>query len=184
MQLSGVLKDPSGRPLSGVVGILTSLYKDPDGGTALWSETQNVQLDAQGNYSLLLGTTTGEGIPLDILSSSEPRWLGVQALVPGSEEQPRFLLVSVPYALKAADADTLGGKPLSAFVLSDPDGKNGSASSDGRKRNSSGSTKDESQTSAITNPGTSGHFAKYVNSTDLGDAVSVEDGSGNVSSAG
>ena len=32
-------------------------------------------------------------------------------------EQERVLLVSVPYALKAADADTLGGKPLSAFVL-------------------------------------------------------------------
>src|SRR3990170_1578308 len=38
------------------------------------------------------------------------------------EEQPRILLVSVPYALKAADAETLGGKPASAFVLarSDP----------------------------------------------------------------
>ena len=28
-----------------------------------------------------------------------------------------MLLVSVPYALKAADAETIGGKPLSAFVL-------------------------------------------------------------------
>jgi len=27
------------------------------------------------------------------------------------------MLLSVPYALKAADADTVGGKPLSAFVL-------------------------------------------------------------------
>jgi hypothetical protein len=37
--------------------------------------------------------------------------------LPGEAEQPRVLLVSVPYALKAADAETLGGKPLSAFVL-------------------------------------------------------------------
>jgi hypothetical protein len=36
---------------------------------------------------------------------------------PGLEEQPRVLLVSVPYAMKAGDAETLGGKPLSAFVL-------------------------------------------------------------------
>jgi hypothetical protein len=35
----------------------------------------------------------------------------------GQAEQPRVLLVSVPYALKAADAETVGGKPLSAFVL-------------------------------------------------------------------
>ena len=31
--------------------------------------------------------------------------------------QPRVLLVSVPYALKAGDAATLGGLPASAFVL-------------------------------------------------------------------
>jgi hypothetical protein len=34
----------------------------------------------------------------------------------GGEEQPRVLLLSVPYALKAADAETLGGKPASAFL--------------------------------------------------------------------
>jgi hypothetical protein len=32
-------------------------------------------------------------------------------------ELPRVLLVGVPYALKAADADTLGGKPASAYML-------------------------------------------------------------------
>src|ERR1041385_3247005 len=37
--------------------------------------------------------------------------------LPDAAEQPRVLLVSVPYALKAADAETLSGKPLSAFVL-------------------------------------------------------------------
>jgi hypothetical protein len=33
-------------------------------------------------------------------------------------EQPRVLLVSVPYAMKAGDAETLGGLPASAFLLS------------------------------------------------------------------
>ena len=33
------------------------------------------------------------------------------------------MLVAVPYALSAADADTLGGKPLSLFALTGPDGK-------------------------------------------------------------
>jgi hypothetical protein len=47
--------------------------------------------------------------------SGEARWLGIQ---PEREpELPRVLLVSAPYALKAADADTLGGLPASAFVL-------------------------------------------------------------------
>jgi hypothetical protein len=36
------------------------------------------------------------------------------------EEQPRVLLLSVPYAPKAGDAATLGGLPPSAFVLAAP----------------------------------------------------------------
>jgi hypothetical protein len=38
----------------------------------------------------------------------------------GGEEQPRVLLVSVPYALEAADSQTLGGLPASAFMLAAP----------------------------------------------------------------
>jgi hypothetical protein len=36
----------------------------------------------------------------------------------GDKEQPRFMLLSVPYALKAGDADTVAGKVASDFVLS------------------------------------------------------------------
>ena len=43
-------------------------------------------------------------------------------------EQPRVLLVSAPYALKAADAETLGGKPLSAFQLVAPSSNSNSNS--------------------------------------------------------
>jgi hypothetical protein len=44
--------------------------------------------------------------------------------VNGGEEQPCILLLSVPYALKAADAETIGGLPPSAFALAAPP-KNG-----------------------------------------------------------
>ena len=40
-----------------------------------------------------------------------------EAQAPGAVEQPRVLLVAVPYALKASDSDTLGGKPASAYAL-------------------------------------------------------------------
>jgi hypothetical protein len=52
--------------------------------------------------------------------TGEARWLGVQ--VSGQQEQPRVLLVSTPYALKAGDAETVGGLPPSAFVLAAPGG--------------------------------------------------------------
>ncbi|MGO9270576.1 MAG: hypothetical protein ACLQOO_10040 [Terriglobia bacterium] len=66
---------------------------------------------------MLLGTTQPEGLPLDLFTSGKALWLGVQPQLPGAVEQPRVLLVAVPYALKASDSDTLGGKPASAYAL-------------------------------------------------------------------
>jgi hypothetical protein len=116
IRFAGMLKDSSGHPLTGIAGLTFSLYRDQEGGAPLWLETQNVALDAKGRYDVLLGAEHAEGVPMEVFTSGEARWLGVQAQgQPG--EQPRVLLVSVPYALKAADASTLGGLPASAFVL-------------------------------------------------------------------
>lgn len=112
---SGKAVDVDGRPLSGIAGITFSIYKDQYEGSPLWLETQNVMADSKGNYTIQLGATKSEGLPLDLFTSGEARWLGVR--VNGGEEQPRVLLLSVPYALKAADAETVGGLPPSAFML-------------------------------------------------------------------
>jgi hypothetical protein len=114
----GVLTDLNGKPLSGVVGVTFLLYQDQQGGAPLWMETQNVQPDSRGHYTVMLGSTSSTGLPSDIFVAGEAHWLGVQ--VQGQEEQPRVLLVSAPYALKAGDAQTLGGLPASAFVLAVP----------------------------------------------------------------
>src|SRR5262247_3843373 len=44
----GNLRDRSGQPLNGVVGLTFAMYRDQEGGQPLWQEVQNVQLDAQG----------------------------------------------------------------------------------------------------------------------------------------
>jgi hypothetical protein len=115
VKFNGTLQDSGGQPRTGTVGITFAIYHESNGGAPLWQETQNVQLDQQGHYDVLLGAVN-EGIPVELFTSGETRWLGVQVQLPGEEEQPRELLVSVPYALKAADAETLGGLPASAFV--------------------------------------------------------------------
>jgi hypothetical protein len=127
VKLSGVLADATSKPLNGKVGVTFSLYKESQGGAALWVETQNVTADKTGHYSAMLGSTTSQGIPSDVFVSGEARWLGVQAQ--GEAEQPRTLLMSVPYALKALDAETIGGKPLSALQLASPNGGSGSSGS-------------------------------------------------------
>jgi hypothetical protein len=114
----GTLADSSGKPMTGVVGVTFFLYREPQGGAPLWMETQNVRSDKSGHYSAMLGSTTSQGLPANLFVSGEARWLGVQ--ISGQPEQPRVLLLSVPYAMKAADAETLGGLPLSAFVLATP----------------------------------------------------------------
>jgi trimeric autotransporter adhesin len=128
VKFAGAFKDEQGKARTGVAGVTFAVYKEPEGGAALWLETQNVQLDEQGRYTVLLGSTKSEGLPLELFTTGEPRWLGAQVQLPGEVEQPRVLLVSVPYALKAADADTLGGKPLSSFVTTEQAaGSSGSA---------------------------------------------------------
>jgi hypothetical protein len=114
VQYSGTAAGSDGKALRGIVGITFLLYKDQQGGAPLWLETQNVQADSKGAYSVLLGSTKADGLPVDLFTSGEARWLGVEPH--GQSEQPRVLLVSAPYALKAADAETLGGKPASVFL--------------------------------------------------------------------
>jgi hypothetical protein len=116
VKFSGALRNASSAPRSGVMAIKFVIYGDSTGRIPLWQEVQNTQVDQQGHYEVMLGATGSEGIPMELFASGEPRWLGVQALLQGEEEQPRVLLVSVPYALKAGDANTLGGLPASAFA--------------------------------------------------------------------
>ena len=104
-------------PGSMTVGVTFAIYKQQDGGAPVWMETQNVTPDGGGHYSVLLGSTRAEGLPSDLFSVREERWLGVQ--VQGQSEQPRVLLVSVPYAMKAAEADRLAGHSVSEFVTTD-----------------------------------------------------------------
>ena len=118
VNFSGTLTDLNGKPLTGTVGVTFYLYKDEQGGSPLWLETQNVQPDRSGHYSVMLGSTHSTGLPSDIFVAGEARWLSVQPQ--GQKEFARVMLLSVPYALKAGDAQTIAGLPPSAFVLAAP----------------------------------------------------------------
>jgi hypothetical protein len=123
VRFGGTAKDLNGSPLIGVVGITFALYSEQTGGASLWLETQNVTADSTGHYAVLLGSTKPDGLPTDLFTSEQARWVGVQ--ISGQAEQARVLLVSAPYALKAGDAETIGGLPPSAFVLAAPGNSGG-----------------------------------------------------------
>ena len=168
---SGTLHLPSGSESPArVVGVTFAVYPQEDGGAPLWLETQNVTPDSLGHYTVLLGSTKSEGIPADLFNTQEQRWLGVQ--MQGEAEQPRVLLVSVPYAMKAADAETIAGLPASAFVLSTPYQSASSAqSSAGLNLNLN--------VPAVGGSGTTNFIPIWTNSTTLGDSMIYQTG-GNV----
>src|SRR5271168_2280807 len=112
---SGAAIDSNGQPLAGDAAATFLIYKDEQGGEPLFTETQTVPLDGSGHYKVQLGATLANGVPMDLFATGEARWLEVQPA--GQPPQPRVLMASVPYALKAADSATLGGLPASAFVL-------------------------------------------------------------------
>ena len=174
---SGVLRDSSGRPLTGITGVTFLLYRDEQGGVPLWIETQNITPDKTGKYSVNLGATKLESSLSDSFANSEARWLGVQ--ISGQAEQPRVLLVSVPYAMKAADADTIGGLPASAFMLAN--GKNAtnatSSSAATGKSHTSAATTAPPANPAVTGKGVINFIPMWDSTSDILDSIMFQQGS-------
>jgi len=169
IRLSGTVTAAAGSSQSKTIGVVFALYKEESGGSPLWLEVQNVNPDSSGHYSVLLGSSQPEGLPGDLFSSNEARWLGVKPA--GQDELPRVLLVSVPYALKAGDADTIGGLPPSAFVQANISGANSLAMANSRNAG---------PTPLLLNTGTSAgaanQIAKWVDPSTLGNSLLFDNG--------
>jgi hypothetical protein len=170
INVSGVFRPANGQPSGGVETVTLSIYPEQEGGAPLWQETQTIALDAQGRYSLILGSTQG-GIPAAVFGSGEAKWLGTVFERAGEVEGRRVRLTSVPYALRAADADTLGGRPATDYQLVTGKARGNTVTG--------GSESAEALPPPSTNivPGTDNLLGKYVNGgTDIGPSVVYESG--------
>jgi hypothetical protein len=172
VKFSGALTDGGGKVLSGSVGVTFALYEEREGGAPVWMETQNVRADGNGKYTALLGAARNEGIPAEVFGSGQ-RWLGVQPQ--GEAERPRVLMTSVPYSLKAVDAETLGGLPASAFALAGTAGTSGTGAGvasmvSSRAVTAPDSAKPAATPAAVTGTGTAGTVPLWTSSTALGNS--------------
>jgi hypothetical protein len=165
--LTGVYRPADGRPPGSVELVTLSIYKDQEGGVPVWQEQQTVTLDDRGRYTVILGASRPDGIPGDVFASGA-QWLGTLFERLGEVEGARVRITSAPYALKAADADTLGGHPASAYVLA----PTGSTSEVTAKPSSANAT--TSPPANLVNGGTTNAVAKYVSSTDVGPSAITE----------
>ncbi len=99
LSYQGRLTDNTGAPVKdSVYSAVFRLYTVPTGGTAFWSETQNVQTK-NGLFSVLLGSVT----PVSVVPDAGTLYLGMQ--VGAAELTPRLRLVSAAYAYKADSAN-------------------------------------------------------------------------------
>jgi hypothetical protein len=117
VRLDGDLKTATGEARTGTVVLVVSLYASQTDPVALWSEEQTIALDANGHYAVFAGATQPDGLPRQFFTADGAQWIGVA--VQGEPEQPRVRILSVPYALSAGNADTLGGLAVKDFVMSD-----------------------------------------------------------------
>ena len=99
-----------GQP-DGALTVTFAIYNDQPGSAAVWTETQLVQITG-GKYTVLLGSRDPAGLPASLFADDQAHWLGVQ--VNGAEK--RHLMVSVPYAMKAVEAQFFGGLLPSQYV--------------------------------------------------------------------
>ena len=163
IKFSGQLLDPNGQPVTGTVSALFAVYGEQDARVPIWTETQVIEVDASGRYAVQLGAETSGGIPPVLFAGGDARWLGVQAQGAAETRTP---LLSVPYALKAADAETLGGRPASDYLTQS------SARPDGSVTAAATST----TTKSLKGVGTTNSIAKFLDFETLGDSVLFESG--------
>jgi hypothetical protein len=180
IQFSDVARSEAGSPLAGTIQITFSLYNDSRGGEALWSETQSVTPDGSGHYSIYLGITKLNGVPTTLFTSGQAHWLGVQ--VQGQTEQPRVFLVSVPYAMKAGDAATVGGLPPSAFMLAPLPGASGETSTTASVPESAASSRAASD--VTTTGGAANTVPLFSTATNIQNSALTQTGSGTTANIG
>ena len=160
---NGAFRPADRRPVAAVETVTVAVYREREGGVAVWQETQIVTMEADGRYSLLMGSTSSDGMPLEVFTSGEPRWIGITVNRPGEAEQPRVHLASVPYALKAADTETLGGKPASAYLLAE-------------EQKTPHASKTSADAASTLSAGTPGYLGMFVDPDDLGNSALYQSG--------
>jgi formylglycine-generating enzyme required for sulfatase activity len=102
----GELTDNAGVGVTGPVTFLVALYEGEEGTVSQWQETHPDVDVEQGRFLLELGTTDPR-LVAKLATTTDP-WLAVR-VVGQPELSPRVPLTAAPYALVAADAQTLGG---------------------------------------------------------------------------
>jgi hypothetical protein len=135
-----------------------AVYDEETGGNLLWEEVQTAAVDAAGNFTVFLGGTSTDGLPVALFANGAPRWLSIEQA--GTAAGPRVLLAAVPYAVSAANATSLGGRPATDYLLT-PQARAAAAAG------TSGAATADREPLPLVNNGTANFIGKFFNNVDL-----------------
>jgi hypothetical protein len=107
----GVLRDSSGKPLTGSYSMVFTIYDSAAAGTDLWHETQTVAV-TNGLYNIQLGSVSPITPPV---FSGVTRYLGIKVGT-DAEMAPRIPMITVPFAFRAAIADSAQSATIPANI--------------------------------------------------------------------
>jgi len=126
LNYQGILTGSDSKPVAdGSYQLTFKLYNAATGGTALWSEAQNITTN-NGVFSVVLGHVT----PLTNIPFNKPYWLGI-TVSSGTEMTPRVQLSASAYSLRArsvADSSISGAGIAAGQVIRNVNGMTDSIS--------------------------------------------------------
>ena len=99
----GKLTLTNGNPIADPTSVTFGLWTAQGGGSQVWSETQSVDPNSDGIYTVVLGSTTA--FAANLFVDNDALWL--QVTVAGDALSPRQQLTSAPYSKRSDRADDL-----------------------------------------------------------------------------
>lgn len=113
----GTLETGAGTPFSGQVDLAVALYDSPTGGNLVWGPEPHANLDVEGGRILFV---LGDGgVPLDSsVLDGDGLWL--ELVIDSAVMAPRQRVLSVPFALRAGEADRVGGLDADDLLTKGP----------------------------------------------------------------
>jgi len=111
----GRLTDKDGAPLNGSYELTFRIYDAESAGNLLWQATHTGIVIQKGIFSILLGSANDSGYDFAALAFDKPYFLEIKV---GSEVMsPRQRIASSAYAIRAEEAEKLGGKQPNDYAL-------------------------------------------------------------------
>lgn len=113
---TGQLTYDAGGPVQGLVELQVELFGSASMNDSLWGPFVFVDQPVYGGvFSLVLGDASSPGLASALGQSGGAAWLAFD--VNGVAMTPRQQLVAVPWAMRAGNADSLGGVPAAQYLL-------------------------------------------------------------------